>query len=70
MFVGVRRHFSYAVIVLICLGFLEAEAQMVAGEKIPEFENVFKVNLSSRNDSIYVRLIDSSIPGNILWPAD
>jgi len=57
---------------LVFVGFIGVnnivKAQMVTGKNIPEFNEVF--NLNSGKNMLDVYLIESSIPGNVLWKND
>jgi len=48
----------------------EGFAQMVAGEKIPEYEEVFGVKFGIRQPHFTAHMIAGSVPGNVLYPGD
>ena len=45
-------------------------AQMVSGSKMPGFAEAFGVKLDQRSYPYTATLIESSVPGNILWPGE
>ncbi|RPH90814.1 MAG: hypothetical protein EHM72_18705, partial [Calditrichaeota bacterium] len=45
-------------------------AQMVAGDAIPEFNDTFSCGSAPPDSTIHTSLIASSIPGNVLWPQE
>ena len=51
-------------------GTLPAQAQMVTGRSMTDFDKVFDLNRNPPSDTYSVQLVRSSIPGNILWPGD
>jgi hypothetical protein len=54
----------------VCLVAAPCPAQMVAAQKIPNFAETFGVVLGQRSYPYTVQYLESSAPGNVLWPGD
>lgn len=69
---GARRALAAPVLLLAALAVSppSARAQMVTGEKIPNFGKTFGVSVGERSYPYSVLLIQSSVPGNVLYPGD
>ena len=60
-----------AVFVLVCLIIATvAEAQMVTGRKMKDFDAAFGLNNPQESGSFDARLISSGAPGNVLYPGE
>lgn len=57
-------------VLLFILPMLSLRAQMVAGPDIPEFGDTFNVNVRQTDFQVQAYIIESSIPGNVLWPGE
>jgi len=70
--IGWTNHAAMAFAVL-CAGAVavpNAPAQMVTGAKIPGYAQTFRVELDKKAYPYSAHLIESSIPGNVLWPGE
>jgi len=59
-----------AIVAVLLGGHSAARAQMVTGEHMTHFADVFNVKVNQRTYPFTAVLIDTNIPANILWPDD
>jgi len=68
---SIRRPAAVATLVAIAaLLAAPAAAQMVTGRRIPGYAETFGVALDQKSYAYQAHLIESSAPGNILWPGE
>ncbi len=64
------KHSIVAAMVCLFIQNMPVISQMVEGTDIPEFGDVFGVDVSQRNYDVSMTLVHSTVPGNVLWPDD
>jgi hypothetical protein len=65
-----RLRASFCSAILFFLLLLPVRAQMVEGIDIPGFEKTFGLDFGKKGGTLAALLVESSIPGNVLWPGD
>jgi hypothetical protein len=49
---------------------IQVNSQMVEGRDIPGFERTFGLDFKAKAQSVTAVAVESSVPGNVLWPGD